>query len=292
VVVVTLGEEPRLAGCLASVASQEVADLELVLVENAALGPLVASPVPLARRLRRQANPGFAASFNEALAFCRGRAVLSLNPDTRLKPHALERALRILAERREVAAVAFRLTRPDGLTLDSAGIRLGWLRRARDRGMGERAQGRYLTSGCVDAACMAAALFKREALEDVRDGAGEVLDSSFFAYKEDVDLGWRLLRRSWKVWYAPHVQATHERRWKRGLRREMPACLRRLSLQNRWRMMIKNETLAGLVLRMPALLALELGTVLYLLIKEPEVLPAYGAWPVLIRESLARRRKI
>ncbi len=46
----------------------------------------------------------------------------------------------------------------------------------------------------------------------VRGPAGlEVFDNDFFAYKEDVDLGWRLKRAGWKSVYLPIAMGTHAR---------------------------------------------------------------------------------
>ena len=80
----------------------------------------------------------------------------------------------------------------------------------------------FLDRADVDAACMACALFRRDALEAARDGAGEILDHRYFAYKEDVDLGWRLRRAGYRIAYLPECRAVHERGWREGSRRSIP----------------------------------------------------------------------
>ena len=150
--------------------------------------------------------------------------------------------------------------------------------------------GRFEQSARVDAACLAGALFRRSALEAARDGAGEILDSRFFAYKEDVDLGWRMRRAGFSILYEPGARAVHERRWKEGARASMPLDLRRLSLRNRWLTILKNESTLGFLLRIPFYLLLETIIILYLLVREPRVLRAYPMILAGLRETLLRRR--
>lgn len=290
-VVVVLGDDPRVHDCLRALA-KEAPDVELVVVENGAHGAGQPLPIEAARRIRRPENPGYAPSAADAIELTKGEYVLTLNPDATLHEGSLSHALQVLDAEPEVGAVAFRLVRPDGVSLDSAGIRLGPIRRPRDRGMGEPAAGRFLVREDVDAACMACALFRRTALEAARDGAGDILDRRFFAYKEDVDLGWRLRRAGFSVVYLPEALATHERGWKEGARRQIPLELRVLSLRNRWWTILKNESALSLLLRMALYVLVEVMLALLLLMTEPGVLRAYPRIVAGIPGSLSRRKSI
>ena len=44
----------------------------------------------------------------------------------------------------------------------------------------------------------------------------EFLDEDFFAYKEDVDLGWRLVNAGWIVRYVPVLMGWHDRSLGKG----------------------------------------------------------------------------
>lgn len=289
-IVVALGDDPRVQACLEALRRETGGIVELAVVENGAPdGPAPELPLAPAVRLRRSANPGFAGAVNEALAATHGELVLTLNPDAVLEPGALDAARERLASDPAIGAVAFRLERPDGRTLDSAGIRLGPVRRPRDRGMGSLKSGRHLEPAAVDAACMACALFRRRALESARDGAGEILDSRFFAYKEDVDLGWRMRRAGWKVAYEPTARAVHERGWKEGGRAGIPEELRILSLRNRWLTIAKNESAWSFVLRLALYVPYEVLAAVRLLLREPGVLRAYPRIVAELRETLRRR---
>jgi len=292
-IVVVLGDDARVRECLAALAAEAREtgiEVEVVVIENAASGDAPGLPIEPTKRIRRTANPGYSASAAEAMEATTGDYILTLNPDATLHRGSLARAVAVLDAEQDVGAVAFRLLRPDGATLDSAGVRLGPIRRARDRGMGEPADGAFTTREDVDAACMACALFRRSSLEAARDGDGEILDRRFFAYKEDVDLGWRLRRAGFRVAYVPEATATHERGWKERSRRAIPVELRILSLRNRWWTILKNESALSLLLRMALYVPVEVMLALCLLVTEPGVLRAYPRIALGIPGTLRRRK--
>jgi GT2 family glycosyltransferase len=298
-VVVRYADDPRAEACLEALKLQEGVDLEVILVENGSrrAAGMPAEPwkapggaVRAVESVTREANPGFAAAFNEACGRARGGMILSATPDTRLDPDAVRRAREGLLADPGAGAVAFRLWRPGRQVLDSAGIVLSpVILRARDRGRGEPGEGSFLEPCPVDAACLAAALLSREALDASRDGAGEILDRRYFAYQEDVDLGWRMRRAGFRILYEPKAVGEHERRWREGGRREIPVSLRRASLRNRWFTILKNVSWPGLVWRLPFLAAFELLLFLKLLVTEPAVVPAFGSALAGIPATLARR---
>ncbi len=289
VIVVALGEDPMATAALES-ARAERGDAELILVLNGVAATRQAWP-PGTRVLCNAENTGFAAAFNQGMALSTGFSILSLNPDARLEAGSLSAALSALDADARRGAVAFRLLRPDRQILDSGGVRMDWLWRAKDRGMGQPAKGRCEMTENVDAPCMAAALFRRDALECARDGAGEVLDERFFAYKEDVDLGWRLRARGFTIHFEPRALAVHERGWKEGSRAAVPVQLRRLSFGNRWQLIAKNASLVGFLVRAPFLLLFELLLLGGMLVLEPATLGGLPRAIALLPGSLRRRAR-
>jgi GT2 family glycosyltransferase len=298
VAIVRYADDPRLESCLAGLKAQEGVVLDVVIVENGA-APGAPPPEPWKApggairtlgTVRREANPGFAAAFNEAWERLRGDWVVSLNPDCRLDPDAVRAARDALAADAKAGAVALRLVRPGRDVLDSAGIRVSpVLLRARDLGRGGPAAGRYLEPTTVDAACLAGAMLRRAAADQARDGAGEILDTRYFAYQEDVDLGWRMRRAGYHVRYEPRAVGEHERGWREGRRRDMPVFLRRTSLRNRWFTILKNVSWPGLAWRLPFLCVRELAAFLWLLVTEPAVTPAFASAVAGIPGTIRRR---
>ncbi len=300
VVVVAYGDDPRLRRCFDALRAQRGCRLDVVLIENGAVGEPVnlggesargdGGAIATVTRVRRERNPGFAGAFGEALERTTAGWIASVNPDCVLEPCALLRAIETGESAPGIGAVAFRLFRPGRERVDSAGIRVDpRLWRARDRGFGEVPTSQFERPTDVDAACLGAALLRRRAIDESRDGAGEVLDHRYFAYQEDVDLGWRLRRAGWRVAYAPAAVGEHERRWREGTRRSIPVFLRRCSLRNRLTTILKNAPLAALIIRLPVLVLFEAALFGYLVVREPAVVPAYLSWIWQIPGTLRRR---
>ncbi len=300
---VTFAPVPELPACLAALAAQSRPLHEVIVVDNggdpAVLATVRAAPV-VTRLICNGANEGFAAAMNRAIDAAAGDVIFTVNPDAIPAADFVERALARLAAEPRVGAVAGRLLRMDGESggearLDSAGVRLGFLRRPKDRGAGLPAAGRFLAEEDVDSACAALALFRRAALEVVRDARGGCFDARFFAYREDVDLCWRLRRHGWRILYVPPATGLHRRGWRERSRRSVPAALRRHSLKNRLLMIARNESVPSLLLRLPALVAHEIGTFLFALAREPEIVPAWPLalrlLPSVLRERRAERRR-
>jgi GT2 family glycosyltransferase len=294
-VVVSLGDDPRTRACLDALRSSEGVVVSTILVVNGAAPPhgVFRDAAAGTIVLRRAQNPGFAAGFDDGYAEVDPDVayVASFNPDCRVEKDALIEALAVFERDATIGAVALKLVRPDGRTLDGAGVDvrpITW--RAYDRGAeGPHDEPAFDSESDVDAPCFAGAVLSRVAVEAARDGAGDVLDVRFFAYQEDVDFGRRLARAGFRTRYAPKARATHERRWRPGTRRSIPVALRRASLRNRLWTILKNASLGALLVRLPALLLYEGALATYLLLREPDVLPAYrDAWRG-AKETLRRR---
>jgi GT2 family glycosyltransferase len=81
---------------------------------------------------------------------------------------------------------------------------------------------------------------------------GEVLDASFFAYLEDVDLDWRAQLRGWRSWYEPKAVATHHRSASGGW---FSVRIQRHIFTNRILMIVKNDGGFPLIARLPGMVA-------------------------------------
>lgn len=290
--------------CLESVARQQGAQLELVVVDNAsrddtrervARGLARARAEGLeARLLAQPRNLGFCGGHNRALAATRAPWVLLLNPDAELPPDFAARALEVVrALPPEVGTVAPRILLPDGRT-DSAGLVRDGLRRAWDRGFGEPGDA-YGDREEVFGASGAVALHRRAMLEDVAI-AGEVLDERLFAYYDDLDLAWRARLRGWRCCYVPELVAVHRRGGRNALRdregRRPDLRAQRLTVRNRLLVMARCERLRSLLPALPRLLAFELARVGFLALRAPRVLAAYPEAVAALPAALRSRRAI
>ena len=100
-------------------------------------------------------------------------------------------------------------------------------------------------------------LFIEKMLEDIKV-FDEYFDEDFFAYKEDVDLDWRAQLRGWKCVYTPYAIAYHIRG---GTTNTVSKFVKQMMIfRNRYLMMLKNDTLAGILKDFSYLLFTEADT--------------------------------
>ncbi|WP_059049297.1 glycosyltransferase family 2 protein [Paenibacillus senegalimassiliensis] len=237
--------------------------------------------------IRNSVNTGFAPAHNQGMRLTHSDYVLVLNPDVQLAPTYIERLVQSIQPHPKLGAATGRLLLKSSLdTIDSTGIVMKGTWRAFDRGMGEPAN-LWEKSGEVFGVSGAAALYKREMINKIEVG-GEFFDEDFFAYKEDVDVAWRASLLGWKAFYCADALAYHERGWKPGSRRAQPLFIRRYSYINRYKMIYKNLTGSRWLKHLPGLLAYELASNGYMLLREPGVL---GSWKTFFKTLPKLREK-
>jgi len=133
-------------------------------------------------------NLGFAAANNRALSLCETEYVALLNPDAFVLPDWLECLMEAVERYPQIAAFAsLQLFNDNPNIIDGVGDSyhasgLVW----RDK-HGATLQESDKLDQPIFAPCAAAALYRRQALDDVGG-----FDEDFFCYVEDVDLGFRL----------------------------------------------------------------------------------------------------
>ncbi|MCU0234840.1 MAG: glycosyltransferase family 2 protein [Thermoanaerobaculales bacterium] len=230
VIVVAYNHADTLGACLGAVAALQPPPRSVVVVDNAsgdgsaevAAARGIGLPLEL---VREPVNTGFAAAANRGLRAGDGAWALLLNPDCAPRTDLVERLLAAVATRPEAARIGAatpRLLRAEGPELratgilDAAGMVVTAAGRHLDRGAGLPDDGSFARPAWVFGGTGAATLYRRAALTDVAYPGNEVLAESFFAYREDAELAWRLQLRGWRSLYVPDAVAAH----RRGLRPE------------------------------------------------------------------------
>ena len=296
-VVVNFNGGGDLERCLAALAAQ-TERVDVVLVDCASTDgsralaerpPAGVVGVPLAD------NRGYAGGCNAGLAAAGDAEVVGFfNPDCFPRPDLFAVVVRRLAGDGTVGGVAPRLERDDGITLDSCGQVLSpWLLMVRDRGYGEPAAGAYPEPARVLAACGAGMVYRRAALESVAVD-GEVFPSEYFAFWEDLDLGWRVRNAGWQVVYEPTAVAVHRRGTTaepgrgRLIFRRSPRLAAGIVV-NRWATLLRNLHAVDFLRRLPVLLLADTAMTMTLLARRPAVAPALLR--ALPRLRLARRQR-
>lgn len=249
VVVVAWNAGEALRACLGSLAAQNERDFEVVVVDNGSQdgsAAWVARQHPGVRLVALAQNTGFAEGCNRGIAAARGRWIATLNDDARPDAEWLASLARVAraapATLGMLQSRILRLERPGELA--STGVEL-----APDGCFADRDAGRPVGEGAsgpeVFCPSAAAALYRREMLDQVTLSTG-VFDRGYFAYFEDVDLGWRCRLAGWEARYVPEATVLHAEH--ASARRREPGFLEKQCRRNRIGTLLKNAS-AGLLVR-------------------------------------------
>jgi GT2 family glycosyltransferase len=164
-------------------------------------------------------NGGFAYGNNQAIGPALAGAhppdyVLLLNPDTLVRPGAIESLVRFMDEHPQAGIAGSRLEHPDGTPQQSAfrfhsvlselegGVRIG--------PVSKLLKSRIVAMPVPAAACRVdwvagASMIVRRA---VFASAG-LMDEAYFMYFEEVDFCLKANRRGWPCWYVPESRVVH-----------------------------------------------------------------------------------
>lgn len=283
IIIVTWNSEYHLPQCLACVSAQAYTDFEVIVVDNCSTDGTVACIehfFPQSQVIRNHRNQGFTRASNQGIRASQGEFILCVNPDAFLESDFLQELVSLLSHNPRYGSVGGKVLRyKDGKKsnfIDSTGLFLGRSLRARDRGNMENDHGQYDAPGPVFALCGAAVLFRRQALERIRVGV-EYFDEDFFAYYDDLDVGWRLQLAGYDNGYTPAAVAYHVRGGS-GLGdkffRKSPA-MQQLTIRNRYWMLVKNLSISNACYFLPFLLATELGIIIYSSFHSPHLWSGY-----------------
>jgi GT2 family glycosyltransferase len=302
--IITRNHAETLGACLEAVARLAPPPREVVVVDNASsdgsaeLAGSFAEKLPLRTR-KSPSNTGFAAAANAAISESRAPWLLSLNPDAAPRPDFVARLLAAVARHPDGASIGSatgRLLRSEdahlsaGDVLDAAGMVVTPAGRHLDRGAGEPDDGRYRRAAWVFGGTGAATLYRRRALEDVAYPDGEVFASTFFAYREDAELAWRLQWRGWRCLYVPGSVAAHGRRFRPEGGRRGHDEINRHSVRNRFLLRWHCADLGWHLACLPWWLLRDLAVVGACLTVERSSLPALGELWRLRADAAGRRR--
>ena len=215
VVIVSFNTAELLERCLESL-RQVTVPYEVIVVDNASSDGTIErlSPAhPEVRWIANRENFGFGRANNQGFAVAAAPLWLVLNPDTEVRPGAIEALVAHLVAHPRTAVVGPEIERPDGRLEPSA----GWIPRVHNElvevlllfklGLrGRLLRGRVRGPVPVDWVSGCAMLVRASAASEVG-----LFDEGFFLYVEDLDWGYRFRRAGWSVEYLPGPRVLHRR---------------------------------------------------------------------------------
>lgn len=285
---------------LESIMEQTYKDFNVLVIDNGSTDGVEAflrEHHPEVGFIRNARNLGFSPAHNQGIRYAiehwpptelQDRFILITNPDVLLTPTFLEELLASSRAHPEVGSFGGKLLRAFGEQMgdevfhevvysdriDSTGLNPHRNGTVTDRGAGELDEGQYGAQEHVFGISGALALYRASALAEVRH-LDEFFDQDFFAYKEDVDLAWRLQRVGWDALYVPRAVAYHYRGvygseksglWARVRNRRNKSPVRNYySTRNHWLLLVKNLTMIEFLCVLPWLLVHEMGRLVYVL---------------------------
>jgi GT2 family glycosyltransferase len=251
IVTVTYNSDRFFDEYMAALQAQTCAPDLVVLVDSGSTQPEFldrVSSYSVTTEIFREANVGVCAGNNIGWRRVKDYDyILFLNPDAFLAQDFIEKAVAYLDSNPEVGMVTPSLIRYDieGHSpldvIDTTGVVRSW------RGFSERDQSkpvemlrRYAAPNRIPWLCTAVAMGRREAMNAVVEPDDQLFDESFFMYKDDTDLSWRVRRAGWHIMHHPELLGYHCRGWQS--RMEMPHEARLLSARNEIKMCWKNRS--------------------------------------------------
>ncbi len=210
VIVLNYNSREHLQSCFRSLLALDYpADrLELMLVDNASTDhtlSFMAQAFPQVAIVRNPENYGFAEGNNIGAREAGGEMIAFLNPDMRVEPDWLRELVQPLASDPEIVCAGSKILSWDGKLMDFGGgatnfcgygFQIGWGLPAKDS---DPVTERFMLAPCGGAMIVDKATFL--------DVGG--FDKDYFAFYEDLDLGWRLWVMGHKVAFASRAVAYH-----------------------------------------------------------------------------------
>lgn len=304
--------EKYIKNCLESVFSQTYKNIEITYIDNHSKDSSLSivkslSKDSIIKIIRNKKNTGYAKGNNIGINNSSGEYILILNPDILLDNNFVQQSVSFLNNNKKSGAVTGKLLKfkfnnnvvKKTNIIDSIGFEIFKNHRVIEMGGEEIDVSQFDKQKEVFGVSGAAPIIRRKALEEIKF-EGKYLDEDFFAYKEDIDLSFRLRHAGWQCFYIPNALAWHDR-WERGSGKENKAFgvikkrgrksdfVNYLSYRNHLLLLLKNEWLENFILYFPWLFFYEFKKFVYTLLFEPKNLKA---WAYLFKNlSLTRQKR-
>ena len=242
-----------LGPCLDSLYRQEFDDFETIVVDNGSNDgsvSLVEKNFPQITIIRFKENRGFSVAANAGIAASDSPYIGLLNNDTEVDPLWLKELVAALdADPSAGSAASKILFFSDPKTVNSAGDEFSFFGVPYQRRLAQGDGDLFNERQYVFSACGAAALYRRELFQKVG-----LFDEAFFAYQEDVDLGFRAQLLGYRCLFVPRAIVYHKSRMTSS---RVTGLRFYLNQRNKYFVLIKNLPAKLLILCLPLILLFE-----------------------------------
>lgn len=327
-IIVTWNSLGYLYECMESLINQSEKNISIIVVDNGSADgtcKFLREHYPRVTVLQNFKNMGFSYANNQGIKLSKSEYILIMNPDVVLEKNFIKelvsfadkhtrggsfggKLLKMKTQNIDPDAAGVRdlLTYEKTSVIDSAGLVMRKDRTPVNRGEGKSDSGQYPVPEQIFGVSGCCGLYRREALEDVKI-FDEYFDNDFFAYKEDVDLAYRLKIYGWESWFVPDAQGFHARGFSapvqlrgkliRKSRKNISRLIRSLSFWNQRFMLLKNEYSINAFFHIFFIIKREIGVIFYIIFFEPfillEIIPAIKQIPkIYAKRKIIQARKM
>ncbi len=204
--------------CIESIfKSRPKARYEIIVVDNASRQKPQLPKRNNLYLIENQENLGLAKAVNQGIKEAKGRYILLLNSDTKVKKGVIDKLLEFANKTPDAGVVAPKLINPDGSPQPSVfNLPTIW------RAFCPRALEKHLPSGnkpiVVESPVMAAYLITPRAIKEVG-----LLDEKYFLYFEDHDYSRRVKQAGLRIYYLPTAKVIHQHGASGGVEKQLVA---------------------------------------------------------------------
>lgn len=205
IVIVNYNKTQLLLNCVASVEKQKFEDYNIIIVDNNSNDKnLLATLEKRAKIIYLDNNYGFSKAVNIAIAEADAEYVVLLNNDTEVLEGWLENLLQSIEEDEKIFSCCGKMLQFHSPgKIDDAGDFITVFGNAIQRGQGFNSK-RYNQKTSVLSCCGGASIYRKKIWDELGG-----LDEAYFAYFEDVDIGFRALVENYKNIYCPNAKVLH-----------------------------------------------------------------------------------
>lgn len=199
VIIVNYNTAELLAICLRSIEADAPRKTEIVVVDNASRDnsvKLVRKDFPKVYLIANKNNVGFAKANNQAVKVTTGRYLYFLNPDTELKPGALQAMRNFMDSHPDIGLAGTRIVNPDGSPQPSVETHYPGERSAKNDLIDLKGEIAWVLGASM--------IMRRNLFNELRG-----FDEAFFLYGEEQDLCLRVRKAGFPIGYIPDAVVVH-----------------------------------------------------------------------------------
>lgn len=194
--------------CLNGVFNQTYSDYEVIVVDNGSMDQsidIIINEYPNVKLIPLQDNLGISGGLNFGIKKAEGDFIALLHMDAVPAPNWLEEMLAVMEKDQNIFSVTPLILKKDKpRIIDNAGYAYTVFGSAYSIYEGKNANRVKLKNKCIFSACHCGGLYRTSMLHIVGG-----FDNEFFAYLEDVDIGWRAMLFGYKNVFCTDAVVMH-----------------------------------------------------------------------------------